>query len=706
MVRSGKGLRPPKQWYVERAALDPGRRPAALRAALEVLLGEIPAAGAALIHASGDGIKPWAAVYAGSRKREMGRWISARIEDSLETTAHALAGRAPCSAGRPLVSTLGTRSSGPGGLWVLWPRDGADLEDYRVTLEGFRAALEEFVEVEHREALYFREGTKGLDADLAKALRDGDEGALPALLTFGRMVGDADFAYWGVVHDDVVDVEWHQGAMDSGFGFELPLGQGVGGRAFAVGEILDIPDYRNCQYRYPGVSDVTDREGVRSTLAIPVRSDYPGTGAVLYAARRSVEPFTPAQRILLSRLARSIEPAPVLLPSSRWFFATGAGGLKSARSELRGILLRSHEPQDVEKWLERLARGTAILTDAGGRPYVLANAERLERLRAMQGGTDGKRGPRVVPLGDGESLGDPGRGHLNLWPSVDLPLEEWPDLLEDAAAVSNVVIDRREHAHDRLNKQRAYWLGEVKGGGSAAHLRREGNRLGLAVDRGEVWAFAWRPDGTTPTEQARPKMVSEDAVLDLLGSPPIFVDENVGVVLLEEARGRPSEVRDGLLRHLAPSPLWLVHGAVYDSFEALPGALSRAMDAVERMRREEDERYVVEIGDHGLDGLLENPKLRDELAAFAGNLLDPLLAYDAETGSCLTETFCLALTSGSAGEAAKDLFVHENTVRYRLRRAGEILGKDLSSPKERTALILAAFVWLRDRESPVTTAGA
>lgn len=677
---------------LERAAFDPVGRPAALRGALGALLRLVPAAGTALIHACGDGDGPWRATYMGTRRGEMERWLSARLDPSLGITTHNASERAPCSSEKPVIFTLGSRSSVAGGLWLVWPRRGVELSGSGTPLEGFRAALESFVEVEHREALYFRKGTAPLDSELAGALRKGDEGALPALLTFARMVGDADFAYWGAVRDNVVDVEWHQGAMDSGFGFELPLGQGVGGRAFAGGKTLEIPDYRNCQYRYPGVSDVTDSEGVRSTLAIPVRSASPGAGAVLYAVRRSVDPFTPAQRILLSRLVRSVEPVPELIPSSRWFFAAGEDGMKAAKSELRKILLNSNRPQEVEKWLERLVRGTAILTDARSRPYVPANAGRLERLRSLQ-----DRGSRMVPLSDDTAEE---RGHLRLWPSTKLPLDRWPDFLEDAVAVCNIVIDRQEHAHDRFNKQRSHWLREVMEGRFDNHSRREGNRLGLAVERGEVWAFAWESERTRGAGGTRLEMVTEDAVLDLLGSPPIFVDGSVGVLLLEEPRARPAEVRDGLLRHLGPSPVRLVHGAVYDSFEGLGDAVFRAVTALERMRREEDERYVVEIGDHGLDGLLENPKLRDELSAFADALLEPLIAYDRETNSCLTETFCLALTSGSTEEAAGRLFVHANTVRYRLRRAEEILDKDPSLPKERTAMCLAAFAYLRRAETP------
>lgn len=97
----------------------------------------------------------------------------------------------------------------------------------------------------------------------------------------------------------------------------------------------------------------------------------------------------------------------------------------------------------------------------------------------------------------------------------------------------------------------------------------------------------------------------------------------------------------------------------------------------------------------GLDSLLEHPRLSEELAAFGEGLLAPLISYDRERGTRLTETFCLSLALDSSSEVARRLYVHENTVRYRVRRAEQLLGRDLGSSKERITLGLAAFVWLR-----------
>jgi DNA-binding PucR family transcriptional regulator len=61
-----------------------------------------------------------------------------------------------------------------------------------------------------------------------------------------------------------------------------------------------------------------------------------------------------------------------------------------------------------------------------------------------------------------------------------------------------------------------------------------------------------------------------------------------------------------------------------------------------------------------------------------------------EDRTLLLDTFGAWLDSdGSAAEAAKRLFVHPNTVRYRLRRLEERTGRSLSNPRSVAELSLA-----------------
>jgi hypothetical protein len=373
---------------------------------------------------------------------------------------------------------------------------------------------------------------------------------------------------------------------------------------------------------------------------------------------------------------------------ARFYFPHEDAYLPEKRSELRRILLRATRIQDIESWVERFVRGPAILTDVEERPYVLSNIDRFEELRRSS--VSNEAPPQTVTLA---SHAESERGHLHIWSSVPVPPAGWPDFLDDVVTVCNIVLDRVARANDHLNRIRSRWLEEVMEK-TTPQVRREGQRLGLPVDRGEVWALAWIGEIVESANYAQVKLLVQDVALDQLGSPLILMDDDVGIFLLGgPAHNQPSAVRDVLLRVFGPAPLWLVHGAVYDSFEGLRGSLLRAITTVKRFRQENNEQYVSGVGSLGLHSLLADPELSENLTSFANDLLEPLLAYDSDKDSRLTETLALALTVGSTEEVANRLHVHPKTVRYRIRRAEEILGKDLNSPTDRTALSMAAFVW-------------
>jgi sugar diacid utilization regulator len=82
-----------------------------------------------------------------------------------------------------------------------------------------------------------------------------------------------------------------------------------------------------------------------------------------------------------------------------------------------------------------------------------------------------------------------------------------------------------------------------------------------------------------------------------------------------------------------------------------------------------------------------------DLAAEDGEVLagplGALSAYDAEHRSGLVDTIAAYLDAfGDVASGAAVLHIHPNTFRYRLRRATEISGLDLSDPESRLAVML------------------
>jgi DNA-binding PucR family transcriptional regulator len=78
------------------------------------------------------------------------------------------------------------------------------------------------------------------------------------------------------------------------------------------------------------------------------------------------------------------------------------------------------------------------------------------------------------------------------------------------------------------------------------------------------------------------------------------------------------------------------------------------------------------------------------LRSFRARLLGPLLAYDDRHRAELLPTLREFLAcSGSWNVCAAAMYVHVNTVRYRIRRIEELTGRDLSSLNDQVDFYLA-----------------
>lgn len=99
---------------------------------------------------------------------------------------------------------------------------------------------------------------------------------------------------------------------------------------------------------------------------------------------------------------------------------------------------------------------------------------------------------------------------------------------------------------------------------------------------------------------------------------------------------------------------------------------------------------IVPGGEIGMHRLLLAGAPDELRAALRQRVLGPLLTYDAEQGTDLVHTLRVFLEcSGSPTRAARALHVHVNTLRYRIGRASELLGADLTEFTEQLDVYLA-----------------
>lgn len=96
--------------------------------------------------------------------------------------------------------------------------------------------------------------------------------------------------------------------------------------------------------------------------------------------------------------------------------------------------------------------------------------------------------------------------------------------------------------------------------------------------------------------------------------------------------------------------------------------------------------------------LLRELARSQELAPFE-ELVRPLAERDRERGSDLIRTLRVYFDSGAnASEAADRMFLHRNSMAYRLGRIQELVGLDLKDPGARLALQLGLLAVSRGED--------
>ncbi len=298
--------------------------------------------------------------------------------------------------------------------------------------------------------------------------------------------------------------------------------------------------------------------------------------------------------------------------------------------------------------------------------------------------------------------GDRARGYLSIiGPASEL------DLLDEVAVEQGSAACALEMAKAKaISEAKKSLRGNFLEGILAGNIpQKEIGRLAKRLDHDTssphaVLTFKWSPNSNMSLRRL------ETTLNWLLSTEPndtlvhIYSDDHISVFKsirrgddLSEALQFERRLRQQLASDLPNAKLLAGLSGPVHHLADWPRAHQEALQAMgvgERLNLNE----VVEFGSLGVYRLLS--QLDDVLAVqeFCDSVIGPLVQYDQEHRSNFVKTIEEYFNHhGNVSQTSEALFIHRNTLLYRLDRIQELTGHELSKSEMRLALHLALKVW-------------
>ncbi len=134
-----------------------------------------------------------------------------------------------------------------------------------------------------------------------------------------------------------------------------------------------------------------------------------------------------------------------------------------------------------------------------------------------------------------------------------------------------------------------------------------------------------------------------------------------------------------------------------------PQTYKEALQAMQVAQRLDLTNQIVEFNSLGVYQLLCELEDLSTVQEFTSQIIGPLAEYDEQHRGSLVKTIDAYFAHhGNVSQTAESLFVHRNTLLYRMERIQELTEQDLNNSDMRLALHLALKLWqLRPQKKPV-----
>lgn len=174
-----------------------------------------------------------------------------------------------------------------------------------------------------------------------------------------------------------------------------------------------------------------------------------------------------------------------------------------------------------------------------------------------------------------------------------------------------------------------------------------------------------------------------------------YYDGYFAVIMNEVSEEMKREIIEGFLkrarRRMPDKAIYCGEGSAVLDVSMVHISFARAVYAIGAAKDHKD--GYVKFDELGVERILYNVEDSLLLEQMGMQPLAPILSYDREHEGALFDTlFCYLGKNGSIKEVADTLFIHKNTIVYRMGKIRELLGSDLESGEERMAFYLACQI--------------
>jgi PucR family transcriptional regulator, purine catabolism regulatory protein len=366
-------------------------------------------------------------------------------------------------------------------------------------------------------------------------------------------------------------------------------------------------------------------------------------------------------------------------------------------SEVLGTIL-NRQAVELERSSAIHARLTQVAVDGGSftelAEAVSELAQRPVAIRDAQGNvlaaTDGVPEDDGAPDDDGAHqvvrpirVGDAAHGEVVMWTGgVDLLPHELMTM-EHAATVAAMAIAQERSVVSSEQRHRTLLLMQLvsRQPVDRAEIARWATAMGWDMDRARAVVLVELCDGAGERVRVAGQPVEDRlvrAAQDAVTSQPIVWALRAGLALLVEPRpslGRVTrDLHAALLRSGAAEGVMVAAGGVAAHVDDLGRSYEEAASTLALGRELSGRDFVLEHEELGVYRLLSRLPL-DELRRHRAEAIGPLLEYDRDHNGALVHTLEVFLRcERNRVRAAEELFIHYNTLRYRLGQIDQLTG--------------------------------